>query len=153
MPNTSEPEIKSWVNKIKETANKVNEETVFIGHSIGCQAILRFLEKLSSEEKVGKCIFVAPWMNLDRKTIEEEGEEVKEIAKPWIETPIDFEKVRSHCKNLVCLFSTNDSYVSLSEEDIFKERLNAQIVVMKNKGHFTGDDGVFEIPEILEFID
>lgn len=33
-----------------------------------------------------------------------------------------------------------------------KEKLGAQVTVLENKGHFTGDDGVVEIPEILQLI-
>jgi len=35
---------------------------------------------------------------------------------------------------------------------LFKEKLNPKIIVLKNKGHFTADEGILEIPEILELI-
>mgnify|MGYP001569945392 CR=1 FL=1 len=36
MPDTEKPEIKSWIKKLKETVGRADEETYFIGHSIGC---------------------------------------------------------------------------------------------------------------------
>src|SRR3989344_3577618 len=45
MPNTSEPKINAWVSYLKKVVGKLDEETYFIGHSIGCQTIMRFLEK------------------------------------------------------------------------------------------------------------
>src|SRR3989344_8641882 len=92
MPNTKKPEIESWVNKVSEVISNENN-FYFIGHSIGRQTILRFIEK--SDVKVKGLILIAPWINLNQKTLEEEGEETKEIAKPWIETPIDFKKIKS----------------------------------------------------------
>ena len=41
MPDTDHPKIESWVNKLKEIVIP-DEETILIGHSIGCQAILRY---------------------------------------------------------------------------------------------------------------
>lgn len=151
MPNPEEPEITTWVNKIKEIVNNLNKETIFIGHSIGCQAILRYLETLDNQQ-VGKVILIAPWMKLDEQTIKEEGEEVKEVAKPWMETPIDFEKIKNVCKNFICFYSDNDPYVPLSEKDFFREKLNARTILLSDKGHFDPSSGIKELPEILNFL-
>ena len=87
MPNADAPEIKSWVEKLKESVGKADEETYFIGHSIGCQTILRYFEGLKG--KVGGAVFVAGWFTLNLET-----EEGKEIAKPWLEREINLEKVK-----------------------------------------------------------
>ena len=49
MPNPDEPDMKDWINTLKDIVGPVDENTNFIGHSIGCNAILRFLEQ--SEQK------------------------------------------------------------------------------------------------------
>ena len=41
MPNPAVPKIGDWLKKLNEI--KVDEETYFIAHSIGCQAVLRCL--------------------------------------------------------------------------------------------------------------
>lgn len=148
MPNTEKPEINAWIGFMKENITDIDKETYFIGHSIGCQAILRYLETLSSK-KVGGCIFIAPWMELDKNTIEEEGKEVIKIAKPWMETPINFEKIKSHCNNFLAIFSDNDPYVPLESSKLFKKKLNSKIIIKKNQEHF---NQVETIPEILSFL-
>ena len=148
MPNTEAPKIEEWIPFLDNLAKNLNENTHFVGHSVGCQAILRFLETKNNVQ-VGKIILVAPWMELDEKTIEEEGEEVKEIAKPWMETPINFEKIKKMSDNFVAIFSNNDPYVKLSNKDLFKEKLNAKIVIKENEGHFTEDDNCKELDEVL----
>ena len=45
MPNPSRPEIDSWVSFLKEKVGKLDERTYFVGHRVGCQAIMRLLEK------------------------------------------------------------------------------------------------------------
>ena len=149
MPNADEPKIDAWVNKIKSIVKNPDKNVTLIGHSIGCQAILRYLETLN-KKVVKKVILIAPWLYLDEKTIEEEGEEVKEIAKPWVETPINWKKVKKHSDKFVCIFSDNDYYVPLSNQEMFKKELNAEIIIQHEKGHFTEEDKVKELPIILE---
>lgn len=149
MPNSAEPEINSWISKIKEIVENPNEKTYFIGHSVGCQGVLRYLETLNSNVNIGGVIFIAPWMHLDEKTIQEEGKEVVEIAKPWMETPINWDKVKTHTNNFVCIFSDNDPYVPLTNKELFKEKLSAKTIIEHNKGHYDPDSNITENPTAL----
>ena len=62
MPNPVAPEINSWVNTLEKSVGKADENTYFIGHSVGCQTILRYLETIN--QNVGGVLFVAGWFNL-----------------------------------------------------------------------------------------
>jgi len=152
MPNTEKPKIEEWIPYLNQKVQTPDNNTYFIGHSIGCQAILRYLETLSLEINVGGIVLIAPWMNLDKKTIEEEGEEVVEIAKPWMETPINWEEVGLHSDNFTCIFSDNDQYVPLSDKDIFEKNLGAKIIIENNKGHFNEEDGIVSLPLASDII-
>ncbi|MDP3992003.1 MAG: alpha/beta fold hydrolase [Candidatus Pacearchaeota archaeon] len=144
MPNTDNPKIEEWVGYLENKIKNVDEKTYFIGHSIGCQTILRFLEKLHKHKKVGGCVFVAPWFNL----INQEPEELK-IAHPWTNTKIDFSRILDHCSNFLAIFSDNDPYVHLDEVKKFRENLGAKIIIKKNEEHFNETE---KIPEILGFL-
>jgi predicted alpha/beta hydrolase family esterase len=148
MPEPAMPTIAAWVGKLQEVV-RPSEETVLIGHSVGCQAVLRYLETLPAGVRVGQVVLIAPWMRLDEETIREEGEEVREIARPWMETPIDFAKVRSHAGACTAIFSDNDPFVPLSEQGLFREKLGATIVVEHGQGHFSPADAVSELPAAL----
>ena len=141
MPDTDEPKIDAWVSKLKEVVGEVDEDTYFIGHSIGCQTILRFLETLKEDKKIGGAIFVAGWFSLKGL---EEGED--EIAKPWIETPIDFEKIKKQINKSTAIFSDNDPYVPLSNTKIFKQELSSKIIIENKKEHF---NEVIKFPNVL----
>ena len=147
MPDTEHPKIKSWVSYLESHVDKPSEEVHFIGHSIGCQAILRYLEKINT--KVGKTVLVAPWIHLDENTIKEEGEESVQISKPWMEMPINFKKIKKLSK-FTCIFSDNDPYVPLSDTEIFKKELNAEIVIEHNKEHFTDNEYESILNKFLE---
>jgi len=144
IPNTEEPKISEWVSYLTELVGVPDEETYFVGHSIGCQTILRYLETISPK-KVGGVICVAGWFRLENL----EGPAEEAIAKPWIETTINFKKVKNATSNIIAIFSENDPFVPLSDKDIFKKELGAEIIVEKNKGHFTEDDDAMELPTVF----
>jgi len=148
MPNTDEPKIEEWVDFLMNLVGEPDENTYFVGHSIGCQTILRYLEKLENK-KIGGAIFVAGWFNLSDLETEEE----KIIGKPWIETPIDFNKIRMTTNNFVAIFSDDDPVVPLKEnKKMFSEKFNAKIIIEQNKGHFSEEDGIKELPIVLDSI-
>src|SRR3989344_5224716 len=148
MPDTDSPKIDAWVGHLKNLVGVCNENTYFVGHSIGCQAIMRYLEQLPKIEKVGEAIFVAGWFGLTDETWDENY--TKEIAEEWINTSIDFEKIKQHTNNFVEIASDNDPYVSLNNSELFRNNLGAKIIVLKQKGHISGEDGVIELPVVLE---
>ena len=78
MPDTEHPKIEDWVKHLEENVKDINEETYFLGHSIGCQTIMRFLEKLPKHQKIGGVIFIAGWFNLIDNSYE--GQKEREIA-------------------------------------------------------------------------
>ena len=149
MPKTSEPEINSWVSHLKNIVGKLDENTYFIGHSIGCQVIMRFLEKEDYNGKILRIVFVAGWFKLDNL----ENKKVEAIARPWINTPINFNKIKSKINKITVFLSDKEPYGFLDDNaKIFREKLNAKIIIEENKGHFTEGDGVKEFPELLREI-
>ena len=147
MPNTANPKIDEWVDYLNSKVELLNEETYFIGHSIGCQTILRYLET-KEITKIGGILLVAPWLDLLPEAIEDEDS--YKTAQPWINTSIDFEKIKRFTNNISCIFSDNDYFVSLEQEKEFRNKLNAKTVIVNNKGHISQDDDVYELQEILD---
>lgn len=148
MPEPAEPKIEAWVSHLSKIVGNVDENTFFVGHSIGCQTILRYLENLPVDKKVGGVAFVAGWFTLMNLKTDEE----KEIAKPWLGTPFDFEKIRQHTKKFFAVFSDNDEVVPQENKKLFEERLSAKTELEHEKGHFSGSDGVKELMSVLNAI-
>src|SRR5436190_1171720 len=84
MPNTDWPKIEEWVPLLGDLVVAPDENTHFVGHSIGCQTIFRYLAMLSADTKVGHVVLVAPWMHLTDEALHETEDSVS-IAHPWIE--------------------------------------------------------------------
>ncbi len=146
MPEPAAPKIENWVAHLSEIVGEADENTFFVGHSVGAQTIIRYLETLPAGKKIGGAVFVAGWFNLTN--LETAAE--KEVARPWLETPIDFEKVKQRGQKFFALFSDNDDFVPLGDKELFEQRLGAVTAIESNRGHFSGEDGIRELPLVLE---
>ena len=147
MPNTANPKINEWVTYLDKQIDCLDENTYFIGHSIGCQTIMRYLQT-KDICNIGGILFVAPWLDLLDYAIEDE--ESYNTAKPWLTETIDFDKIKKFTDNIHCIFSDDDYFVSIEQKEKFENLLNAKTIVVKDKGHISQDDGVFELEEILD---
>lgn len=148
MPDTNFPTIDSWVGELSKLIDLPQDSDILIGHSIGCQTILRYLEGVG-RGKVNQVILVAPWFTLTNL----EDEEAWKIADPWLKTPIDTDLVKSKANKFICIFSDNDPWVPFEEnKKLFKKRLHPEIITLKTRGHITGEEGSLQLPELLAVI-
>lgn len=145
IPDSDSSNIDKWISKINDIVDSLDEETYFVGQSIGCQVILRYLET-KDRIKIGGILFVAPWFDLIKENLEEESDKV---AKPWIKTQINFNKIRQFTNNITFIFFNHDYFVSLEQEQEFKSKLNAKTVIINGKGYIGVEDGVNELAIIL----
>lgn len=146
MPNPDKPKIETWVPFLKKLVGVPDLNTFFIGHSIGCQTILRFLETLPEGTEIGGAVFIAGWYNVRNLETEEE----EKIVGPWVNTPRDDEKIRRVVNRAIAIFSDNDPFVALENQDSWREKVGAEIIVEHDKGHFTEEDRVTTLPSALE---
>ncbi|MEK7583370.1 MAG: alpha/beta hydrolase [Patescibacteria group bacterium] len=149
LPEADKPRIFNWVPKLAETVGTPDEHTYFVGHSLGCQTIARYLEKLPENVKIGGAVFVAGFFK--RLTGLEGDADVQETDRHWLTTPLDLVRVRSHMPKSIAIFSDNDPWVPLDNQDDFRDKLGSEIIIEHAKGHFSGGDNkCFELPIVLE---
>lgn len=150
LPEAGTPRIYNWIPKLAEIVGAPNKDVYFVGHSMGCQTIARYLESLPKATKIGGAVFVAGFFK--RLTNLEDDDEVRDVAKHWLETPLDLAKVEPHLGKSVAIFSDNDSYVPLDNQDDFKNKLGSKIIIEHQMGHFSGSAGIIELPVVLESV-
>jgi predicted alpha/beta hydrolase family esterase len=152
MPDTNFPIIEDWMNKLTEVVGPVQPTDIFIGHSLGCQAVLRFLERQPETATVDTLIFVAGAQNLSSEAVTSAEDE--EIFGPWRDTPINFEKIKKMVARTYAIFSDDDPWVLFEENaPIYEKELNAEIILEKGKKHFMKElGGVDELPIVVELV-
>jgi predicted alpha/beta hydrolase family esterase len=144
MPHTDAPVIGEWVSHLKTEVGESGEDVYYVGHSIGCQTIIRHLEELPPGTAVRGAVLVAPWFVLANLSADEEA-----IARPWIDTPIDFARVRGRLPELTAFFSTDDPFVPLDNRALFEQRLGAHTHIFEGRKHFGVESGMTTFPELL----
>ena len=150
MPEPLRPKIKAWIEFLKEQVGVLDENTFLFGHSIGAQTILRYLESLPEDTKIGGAVFLAGWVHLTEEA--NETEEDAEIAEPWLKTPLNWVKIKSRTNKFVGIFSDNDRLVPISDAKIFESNLGAKIIIEHCKEHFSGSSGIKELSSALEAV-
>lgn len=142
MPNPAKPNMKEWLSYLKEIIDNPDENCFLVGHSLGCVTILRYLELLETNQKIGGVVLVAGFTsNLGYDELDS-----------FFQTKIDWNKIKSHCEKFVAIHSSNDPYVSLHYADFFRNNLGAEIIVEQNMKHFSGDDGINKLPVVLKSV-
>lgn len=146
MPDSDNPLKEQWVSHLSDIVGHCDNETYFVGHSLGVQTILRYLQAQLPSIRVGGCVFVAGFETLSAKSHDPEAQRV---LGPWLEEPIHWEAIRGRSRNFVAIFSDNDVWVPLSNVDVFSIKLEAKTIVLHDKGHFSQSSGITELPEAL----
>ncbi len=151
LPNWDRPSTEEFLTIIRETIpeSKINSNTYFIGHSIGCKAALLYLNELHTKNpklRMGGLLCVAGWWSIDKPW---------PPLKQWIEIPIDFKGIKQICSNnIVSILSDNDPYTSDTQTNkkLWQENLSAKVVMVHDAKHFNNSEGFTDITnEILPF--
>lgn len=151
LSDSENPRIYNWVPKLGEVVGAADENTYFVGHSMGCQTIARYLETLPENVKIGGAVFVAGFFK--RLTGLEDDPDVQETDKHWLSTTPNFKKVKSHLPKSIAIFSDNDPFVPLDNQDDFLNKLGSEILVQREMGHFSGPaNGITELPIVLQSV-
>ena len=143
MPDAAHPKIDAWVKYLTKVVGTPDKDCYFVGHSLGCITILRFLETLQENQKVGGVVLVAGFTsNLGYEELQS-----------FFQKPVNWERIMSHCKKFVAIHSDNDPYVSLHYgQEFFKQKLDAEVIIEHDMKHFSGDNGINELPSALEAV-
>ncbi|MSU55147.1 MAG: serine hydrolase family protein [Candidatus Taylorbacteria bacterium] len=140
MPHADNPKVSEWLAEMKSVIGRPNKDTFFVGHSLGCIAIVRYIAQLPKTARVGGCVFVAGFSS---------DLNIQEISE-FTSLPLDIEKTKKHCVRLVNIFSDNDEYVSMAKSLEFQKTLGAKGVLERGRGHFTKREGVDALPSVFK---
>ncbi len=145
LPNSNTPLREEWVPFLSKTVGVPDKNCYFVGHSLGCITILRYLENLPKEQKIAGVVLVAGFG--ENLNYEGYGDELKS----FFETPLNWVKVKETCKNFVAIQSDNDPWVPTKFGRQFKELLGAELTELPGM-HFSGSDGVMTLSSALEAV-
>lgn len=141
-PTPDGQNFESWSNVLDTVKNEINENSVFICHSIGCVFLAKYC--ITNNIKIGKCIFVSGCNNYYFL------EEFDKINKYMYTDEID--KFIPLCKERICIYSKNDPYVKLSALKDFACSIEAKEIVYENSGHFNENAGYTKFEDLFKYL-
>jgi len=152
LPSPNSPTIVECLDYLEKNITELNPNTFLVGHSVGGQAILRFLEKKSTEglnTKVGGAVFVAAWFAVDPPL----DSNLPGIGH-WINTPINGNAVASVLKKPVLAIFSDDDFVCKDFVNNAKswEKFGAKPLFEKSKQHYNAKQEPSVLNAILELI-
>lgn len=140
MPNTESPQFSEWLPHLQKTVGSVDEETYFVGHSLGCPTILRFLEAMPENQKAGGVVLVAGFAEPIHFT----------ELNSFTESEWNDEKIQQSVNKIILINSDNDEHVPLAMGERMRNRFNAELVVLNNAGHINEKSGHTTVPFVLD---
>ena len=130
-PQPSAPTIEACVASIEATCGRDLEElsrTVLVGHSVGAQAALRFVESLERPLRVHAVLCVAGWFWVD---------DPWDTIRPFIDTPMDRARVREATGRIEVLMGDDDPFTRDQEANAHRWRtaLDAKATILPGAKH------------------
>ncbi len=143
-PTPENQNLESWLNVFKEYENKLDKDTILIGHSLGPAFILNILERIN--KRIKACFFISGFLGLlDNKDFDD-------VNKTFFHKEFDWEKIKENCNNFLLYHSDNDPYVSIEKAKELSNKLNAKLKIIKNAGHFNEKAGYIKFNVLLKDI-
>ncbi|WP_439239264.1 RBBP9/YdeN family alpha/beta hydrolase [Lonepinella sp. BR2919] len=145
MPNSSQPDPQEWLTFHQNNIHQLDQNSYFIGHSLGCIATLRFLQQ--AKINVGGVILVSGFA--------EKLPNLPELDK-FNETLLNFTALIEQIPQRVVIASDDDDVVNVQFTRHLAQNLQANYIEVSSYHHFLDRQGVTELPllynEVLKMI-
>ncbi len=146
LPNPMLPDRDAWVAMVQESMK--DPDTVYIGHSLGCAAILIALKDYEGPP-IRQVVCVS---GMGRPYLSGSIVEKMQEWTGWFTSEIDYSSIRPKVKTWSVIHSKYDYVVPVKEGEWLAEQLGVKMVETKAKGHLTHEELCFELPEVLDAI-
>ncbi len=141
-PTPDGQDLENWLRVFDEYKGHLDEDTIFIGHSLGPAFILTVLEQIDRPIKAS--FLVAGFIGLLNNT------EFDKINKTFVNKRFNWDKIRANCPRFFTYASDNDPYVPLNKTDELSEKLGTKTIIMNKAGHFNAAAGYTTFQRLLE---
>lgn len=141
MPNATLPKLDEWLTALRELIGQPDNDTYLVGHSLGCYTILKYLEQLPEGTKIGGVVMVAGFAGNLKHNIP--------VLSKFYASGLNWPSVKAHCSKFVAIGSERDDYVYIQSLDEFAEKLGAKTIINNDWEHFSGVEGITELPDVL----
>ena len=146
-PTPENQTLDNWGKVFDRYFDKVDSNTIFVGHSLAPAFILSILERI--DVQIRACFFVAGFLGL----LSPSGKEgFDPMNKTFTTRSFDWKKFKKHWKKFYVYNSDNDPYVPLEKGKELAQKLDSNLIKILGAGHINKEFGFTEFPRLLEDI-
>ena len=135
--------LESWLKVMKQYEDKINQNTVLIGHSLGAAFILDYLEQ--ADKEIMASILVAGY----HENIENP---FKKLNNTFVNKKFNWNKIIENCEEFFVIGSDNDEFIPESVTRRLAFKLDAELHIIHNGAHLNADAGYKKFPELLDIL-
>lgn len=140
-PTLEGQNLENWLEVFEEYEDQIDENTVLIGHSTGAVFILDLLDL--KDFKIEAAFLISGFIGSLGL------EEYDPLNESFAERDFNWDSIRESCGEFHIFHSEDDPYVPPEKARELEEKLDAELFMKKDAGHFNTDSGYTEFPELL----
>lgn len=139
MPNSQSPRFDEWIGHMQNCVNSIDENTIFIGHSLGCVTILNFLNDYN-QSKIKGLFLISGFV--EKSPIVELNE--------FVVPELNYAHLKTLAPFNLSISAEDDDIVPCEYSKFLAEKLDSKFVLLKEGKHFIDRDNFTEFPYLIE---
>jgi hypothetical protein len=143
-PTPENQSLESWRETFKDYEKYLDDNSIFVGHSLGPAFILDVIER--SEIRIKAAFFVAGFIQ-DLGNKDFDG-----VNRTFIHRDFDWSKIKQNCRKFEVFCSDDDPYVPLEIAEDLARKLGVEAEIISGAGHFNKEAGYDKFDLLLEKI-
>jgi len=142
-PTPEGQSLEAWLKVLSQYNEYINEETIFVGHSLGGMFLLKVLEQL--EHPVRAAFFVSAPVGVRPIKYYESDYAFTHFLFNWAQ-------ITKKAKTFTVYHSDNDPYVCLENGEELAKRLGTTLTFIPNAGHLNAESGWITFDKLYQDI-
>jgi len=143
-PRADKPQLDEWHKHMERYEESIDENTVFVGHSLGGIFVLRLLEKMQTP--IHATFLVASVTGPD------DGLDFATLMTAFTDAPLDRVTIKKNAGSIHAYHAENDPYIPLEHIKELAAKLGATLDIIPNGRHLNESNGFREFPLLRERI-
>jgi predicted alpha/beta hydrolase family esterase len=137
MPNSKAPKFDEWLLHLENKIVNYNENTIFIGHSLGCVSILNFLK--TKYQKFKGLFLVSGFV---------EETPIPELSE-FVQSKLDYSSIQNQTVNRISISAKDDDIIPFEYSKRLAQKLDTQFILLNEGKHFIDRDAIYEFPTLV----
>lgn len=143
LPTPDAPKAAAWTEAVVEAIGVPDAGTWIVTYSLGGITVLRALATLTEPWQLGGLILVSGFTGALKSL---------PVLDEYLNTDVEVERIAKNIGVRAMVRSDADAFVPASASDELAQRLNAELHIQPSAGHFLTEDGVSDLPLVLDLM-